>query len=45
MLELDRRERGVSTASAIQVRGRVQALETPKWKPYQSFLQPLMAAL
>ena len=45
MLELQGRRRGVSTASAIQVRGGVQVLETPKWKPYESFLQPLMAAL
>ncbi|MET1160976.1 MAG: sulfotransferase [Pseudoxanthomonas sp.] len=45
MLDLQRRERGVSTASAVQVRGQVRALETPKWKPYESFLQPLMAAL
>ena len=45
MLQLQGRGRGVSTASAIQVRGQVQVLETPKWKPYESFLQPLLAAL
>ncbi|MET0717045.1 MAG: sulfotransferase [Pseudoxanthomonas sp.] len=45
MLEPQRRERGVSTASAIQVRGQVRALEVPKWKPYEPFLQPLAAAL
>lgn len=45
MLDLQQRERGVSTASAIQVRGQVKALETPKWKPYEPFLQPLLAAL
>lgn len=37
--------RAVSTASAVQVRDRVVHREVPKWAPYASHLQPLIAAL
>ena len=37
--------RAVSTASAVQVRDRVVRREIPKWVPYASCLQPLIAAL
>ncbi|HWS77526.1 MAG TPA: sulfotransferase [Thermomonas sp.] len=37
--------RAVSTASAVQVRGRVVRREVPKWAPYASRLQPLINAL
>ena len=45
MLDMARRRRGVVTASAIQVRGTVQARSTPKWAPYQAQLAPLIQAL
>ena len=38
-------KRAVSTASAVQVRDRVVRREVPKWAPYASHLEPLMAAL
>lgn len=37
--------RAVSTASAVQVRGEIVKLERPKWSPYETQLQPLIAAL
>ena len=37
--------RAVGTASSIQVRQGVVRHATPKWKPYESRLQPLMQAL
>lgn len=45
MLELQHRKRGVATASAVQVRGKVVARERPKWEPYADYLQPLIRAL
>lgn len=45
MLELQQRSRGVATASAVQVRSKVTALEKPKWAPYESKLGPLIQAL
>lgn len=45
MLDLGARSRGVATASAVQVRNRVEARERPKWAPYAEYLQPLIAAL
>jgi hypothetical protein len=35
----------VATASAVQVRNKVEARETPKWAPYGHYLEPLMRAL
>lgn len=45
MLALQERTRGVATASAVQVRDRVVALERPKWAPYEDYLQPLIRGL
>ena len=45
MLALQERTRGVATASAVQVRDRVVALERPKWAPYEGYLQPLIRGL
>lgn len=45
MLDPGRRDRGVGTASAVQVRQGIVARETPKWAPYAQFLQPLIDAL
>jgi len=46
MLDLQqRRHRGVATASAVQVRGRIAAPEQPKWKAYEEWLAPLREAL
>lgn len=45
MLSLQERKRGVATASAVQVRGQVVALEKPKWAPYEDYLQPLIQGL
>ena len=45
MLDLSSRTRGVATASAVQVREKVIARETPKWQPYASYLQPLIQRL
>jgi len=45
MLELEARTRGVSTASAIQVRDRVIARDKPKWQPYAEYLRPLIDRL
>ena len=45
MLALTERERGVATASAVQVRQGIVARERPKWAPYEHYLQPLIRAL
>lgn len=45
MLELQRRSRGVATASAVQVRDKVTVREKPKWLPYQDKLRPMIDAL
>ena len=45
MMALQARTRGVATASAVQVRDGIVAREQPKWKPYEEYLQPLIAAL
>lgn len=45
MLALQNRTRGVSTASAVQVRGKVEAREVPKWAPYEARLQTLIEGL
>lgn len=45
MLALQERTRGVATASAVQVRNQVVALEKPKWAPYEGYLQPLIRTL
>lgn len=45
MLETGTSTRGVVTASAVQVRGRVHAREQPKWAPYARWLQPLLDGL
>jgi tetratricopeptide (TPR) repeat protein len=45
MLDIAARERGVATASAVQVRQGIVARERPKWAPYEEYLQPLIQAL
>lgn len=45
MLDLSTRTRGISTASAVQVRGQVIVREKPKWEPYAAYLQPLIQRL
>ena len=45
MLDIGTRTRGVATASAVQVRNKVEARDRPKWAPYEKFLQPLIGAL
>ena len=45
MLRSEGRQRGVVTASAVQVRARPQALERPKWAPYADLLAPLLERL
>ncbi len=45
MLEHRSPSRGIATASAVQVRERVEARERPKWEPYREYLQPLLQAL
>jgi hypothetical protein len=45
MLELGARERGVATASAVQVREGVVARDVPKWAPYAEPLKPMIEAL
>lgn len=44
MLKMQSR-RGVVTASAVQVRDRIQVRETPKWAPYERWLQPMIERL
>lgn len=45
MLAIANRKRGVSTASAVQVREGIQVRDVPKWKPYETHLQPLIRRL
>ena len=45
MLAIANRKRGVSTASAVQVREGIQVRDVPKWKPYEAHLQPLIRRL
>jgi hypothetical protein len=45
MLDIAARKRGVATASAVQVRQGIVARESPKWAPYETYLQPLIQAL
>lgn len=45
VLNMAGRSRGVATASAVQVRQGIMALERPKWTPYEAFLQPLIRGL
>lgn len=45
MLALEASSRGVTTASAVQVRQGVVALEKPRWAPYATYLTPLGDAL
>ena len=45
MLAIGNRKRGVSTASAVQVREGIQVREVPKWKPYEAYLQPMIQRL
>jgi tetratricopeptide (TPR) repeat protein len=45
MLDIAARKRGVATASAVQVRQGIAARESPKWAPYEAYLQPLIQAL
>ncbi|MET0533702.1 MAG: sulfotransferase [Steroidobacter sp.] len=42
MLELGSRDRGVVTASAVQVRDGIRIRERPKWAPYERGLAPLV---
>lgn len=44
MLDMRARQ-SVVTASAVQVRNRIEAREKPKWLPYESFLAPLIEKL
>ncbi|MDI9239415.1 sulfotransferase [Lysobacter sp. LF1] len=44
MLKMQSR-RGVVTASAVQVRDRIQVRERPKWAPYERWLQPMIQRL
>jgi hypothetical protein len=41
MIDLQSRQRGIVTASAVQVRGRIRVESTPKWRAYAPYLQPL----
>ncbi|KQY51991.1 sulfotransferase [Lysobacter sp. Root494] len=45
MLSLQQRNRGVATASAVQVRGQIVAPAQAKWKAYEEWLGPLRTAL
>ncbi|MGH8061666.1 MAG: tetratricopeptide repeat-containing sulfotransferase family protein [Pseudoxanthomonas sp.] len=45
MLDLQSRQRGIVTASAVQVRGQIRVEGTPKWRAYAPYLQPLMDRL
>ena len=45
MLDMQSRTRGVVTASAVQVRDRIQVQETPKWRAYEQYLMPLRERL
>ncbi len=45
MLEIAQRTRAVATASAVQAREGITALDVPKWYPYRVPLAPMIAAL
>ena len=45
MIHLDARTRGVVTASAVPVRGGIQAPSRAKWMPYEKYLAPLFERL
>lgn len=45
MLDLQSRQRGIVTASAVQVRGGIRAQDIPKWHAYAPYLQPLLDRL
>jgi tetratricopeptide (TPR) repeat protein len=45
MLDIGDRKRAVATASAVQARNAVTALETPKWAPYAQQLAPMIRRL
>lgn len=45
MLHSEGRQRGVVTASAVQVRARPSVSERPKWAPYSEGLAPLVEQL
>lgn len=45
MLQPNREGGSVATASVVQVRDKVIARSTPKWLPYEPYLQPLRDAL
>jgi tetratricopeptide (TPR) repeat protein len=45
MLDLHSRRRGVVTASAVQVRSRIQMPDRPKWAPYERWLSPMIKRL
>lgn len=45
MLSANAAGRGVATASAVQVRGRIAAPDVPKWVPYAEQLAPLRERL
>jgi hypothetical protein len=45
MLDMGSRDRGVVTASAVQVRAGIQTRERPKWAPYEPWLAGLRELL
>jgi tetratricopeptide (TPR) repeat protein len=45
MLDLASRQRAIVTASAVQVRDRIEVRERPKWAPYERLLAPLIRRL
>ncbi len=45
MIDIASRERGVGTASTVQVREGIVVRERPKWAPYADYLQPMIDAL
>lgn len=45
MLRTGGEQRGVVTASAVQVRDAIQVRDQPKWKPYERYLGRLLGAL
>ena len=45
MLDLQSRQRGIVTASAVQVRGGIRVEGVPKWRAYAPYLQPLLERL
>jgi tetratricopeptide (TPR) repeat protein len=45
LLQPNSQGKSVATASAVQVRDKVIVRDTPKWVPYEKYLQPLINAL